>query len=370
MRIGFIIDTFDVGGSELNAIKVGEALTELGHALTVFHFQKDGPLRERYVSRGIELQRVPISGLVSRSAFSAARSIQSTATARGITVLHSHCVYSNVVGAIARRLTLHARPLLASRRWNNYAERPGLHRLNALAQSAADAVLVNSPGLARVVERESPFAKTFYVPNLLPDSFFARLTHEERRAARSALGLPADGLVVGCVARLSPVKDHRTLLDAWKMVLQQLPDATLAVVGDGNQLEALEIRARELGISERVIFTGEILPPNIPHRLFDVFALSSLDEGFPNSLLEAMACGVPIVSTRVGGVPDLVEHGVNGLLVDARDASSLAGAIRELLTNPTTASKLVANASVTAGKHQQTQVVGRLLEVYGAIGSA
>lgn len=367
MQLGFLIDAFDIGGSELNAIKVAEGLAQRSVKLTVFHFQTGGPLRARYEQLGVELIHVPLHGLVSRSAMAATMQIRSAARSRGLQLLHTHCVYSNIVGAGVRRLSLWRLPLLASRRWTGYAVRPGLHSLNAYAQSAADSVLVNSPSLKAVVKSESRFAKPVYIPNLLPDANFQVLSAEERRVRRQAFGLPANGLIAGCVARLVPVKDHATLLRAWRDVTLQLPDATLAIFGGGDLRDALAAEARALGIEYSVHFVGQVRPDSLPHAVLDLSVLASLDEGFPNSLLEAMAQRVPVVSTNVGGVSDLVTDGVNGVLVPQQDASALGAAMVRLLTDRETAAKLVEHATRTADTHRSGAVLDALLETYRAI---
>jgi len=367
LRIGFLIDAFAIGGSELNAIKVAEALVGRSVSVTVFHFQTDGPLRARYEQLGVELIHVPLRGLVSRSAMHATGQIRRAARARNLQLLHAHCVYSNIVGAGVRRLSLWRLPLLASRRWTGYAVRPGLHRLNAFAQSAADAVLVNSPSLEAVVRAESFGAKPVYVPNLLPESYFRTLTADERRRGRLALQLPADGPVAGCVARLVPVKDHHTLLRAWRDVIRQVPSAVLAIFGDGELRAQLEQEANAFGINTQTRFVGAVRPDSLPCALLDVSVLASLDEGFPNSLLEAMAQHVPVVSTNVGGVGDLVTDEVNGLLVPARDAGALGHALARVLTDETIATRLAANGARTAATHRTNAVLDVLMTTYRAI---
>lgn len=367
LRIAFLIDTFAIGGSELNAIKLAEALVRRDVALTVFHFQPDGPLRSRYTDQGIELIHIPLHGLVSRSAFAATRNVRRLARSRGAQLLHTHCVYSNIVGAGVRRLGVHTLPLLVSRRWTGYADRSGLHTLNAVAQSAADAVLVNSPGLAQLVKQESRFAKPTYIPNLLPENNFSVVDARDRQRRRIAVGLPATGIVAGCVARLVPVKDHRTLLTAWRSVLDELPSATLAIIGGGDMRASLEVYAKELNMEGRVVFTGEVSPDSLPHSVLDLTVLTSIDEGFPNSLLEAMAQRVPVISTAVGGVTDLVSDGVNGVLVTKGDAIALARAIKEVLTNREKAAELVAQATKTATSHTETAVMKSLFKLYRTI---
>jgi glycosyltransferase involved in cell wall biosynthesis len=131
------------------------------------------------------------------------------------------------------------------------------------------------------------------------------------------------------VARLVSQKGHTVLLDA----LTRLPGVTASFAGDGPLREHLEGRARRLGISDRTFFLGTV--EDIPTLLAraDLFVLTSLNEGLPLSILEAMAAGVAVVATRVGGTPELVIHGETGLLVDPEDPASTAEAIRRLLTD-------------------------------------
>ncbi|MBC8087632.1 MAG: glycosyltransferase [Phycisphaerae bacterium] len=366
MRIGFVIDTFDIGGSELNAIKVAEGLARQSIPLTVFHVQQDGALRHRYERIGAALIHVPLSGLVSRSCYRATRRIRREAMVRRLELLHTHCVYSNILGAAASRGGARKVPLLASRRWTGFAVRPGLHKLNAVAQSVADAVLVNTPNLLTRVSGESPFSHPVYIPNMLPASAFRAVSADEKRAARAALGLPARGPIVGCVARLELVKDHATLLTAWQRTVQRRPDATLAIIGGGSLRPALEQLSTELRISERVRFLGEMAPETLPHSLLDICVLSSRDEGFPNSLLEAMAQGLPVVSTNVGGVSDLVQDRVNGLLVASGDAQGLGDALSAVLGDATMAARLASAGAHLAQSHREETVLQALHELYRA----
>ena len=158
---------------------------------------------------------------------------------------------------------------------------------------------------------------------------------QDRSNLTSGLDIPADAIVVGTVGRLEAVKGHEQLLRAWPLVERRLAAAgraaRLLIVGDGSLRNTLEALARELGIAERVIFTG--MRTDIPQLLqaMDVFVLPSLNEGISNTLLEAMACGVPVVANRVGGNPELIDDRVTGLLVDAGDNQRMAEAIATLV---------------------------------------
>lgn len=139
---------------------------------------------------------------------------------------------------------------------------------------------------------------------------------------------------VACiVARLSPVKDHETLLGAFSMLAKERPETRLLIVGEGDIRVRLESLSRDLGVCDRVIFLGE--RHDIPEILnaADVFVLSSISEGHNMSLLEAMATGIPVVVTRVGGNTEIVLDGVCGFLVPPRDPHALCDRIGALAGN-------------------------------------
>ena len=163
LRIGFLLDRFDIGGTELNAIKVAEGLARRSVHLTVFHFSETGPLRARYERAGVELIHVPISSLFSVSAWRAMRRVKKLADARELSLLHAHCVYANILGAGLIHLPGRRLPFLASRRWTGSLPRRSLGTINRVAQSLAGRVLVNAPSLAHQVRRESPFSMPVYV---------------------------------------------------------------------------------------------------------------------------------------------------------------------------------------------------------------
>ncbi len=151
---------------------------------------------------------------------------------------------------------------------------------------------------------------------------------------RKELGIPTDGPVIGTVGRLVPIKGHEWLLKAAPLVLAEFSDATFVFLGDGPLMGRLQQVAAELGISRHVRLLGA--RTDVPECLamFDVFAFPSLNEGMGRALVEAMAMAVPVVATRVGGIPDVVVDGETGLLVPPQDAEALATAILELLRDP------------------------------------
>ncbi len=154
-----------------------------------------------------------------------------------------------------------------------------------------------------------------------------RFTGEDRESARRAMGIVDGRLVIGTVGRLDPVKDQAALLTAFAQVRGRHPEALLLVVGDGPSRSELEARAGALDLGPSIRFLGE--SKEIPRLLrgMDVFVLPSIAEGISNTILEAMATGLPIIATRVGGNPELVQDGVTGTLVSPRDPRGLGDAI-------------------------------------------
>jgi glycosyltransferase involved in cell wall biosynthesis len=159
----------------------------------------------------------------------------------------------------------------------------------------------------------------------------------DREAVREELGLSFGHVIIGTVGRLTPQKAHHIFLKAAAIIKKSMDRAKFIIVGDGELRQELERQARQLGLTEDVLFTGH--RHDVPELLsvFDVFALSSLYEGLPLAILEAMAMAKPIVATRVDGVPEAVVDGETGILVPPSDPTALAEAILSLLQNPSSA---------------------------------
>jgi glycosyltransferase involved in cell wall biosynthesis len=145
--------------------------------------------------------------------------------------------------------------------------------------------------------------------------------------------IPEDSPIVGVVARLEAEKGHRTLIDAWPLVLAAHPEAWLLVVGEGSERDSLEAQVASLGIAGCVVFTGRREDVPAVTAALDISVLPSYREAQGLSVLEAMALSRPVVASRVGGIPEMIEDGVSGLLVPPNDHEALAGAIKRLLSD-------------------------------------
>ena len=156
---------------------------------------------------------------------------------------------------------------------------------------------------------------------------------EARIAMRRELGLPEKSFVIGAVGRLVPIKDHQTLLKAAALLSASGIDVRVLLVGSGPEREKLQRQAAD-GMQSRVCFVGD--SSRVPEMLnaMDVFALPSLNEGMSNTLLEAMACGLPVLATNVGGNPEIVENNINGCLFEPGDVAWLGAKLKFLAQDP------------------------------------
>lgn len=328
----FVLDTMRVGGTELNAVRTAERLDRKRFDLRVVCLDDDGPIAERYRSIAIPVVTLPLRSLYGRSMFSSGRRFARYLRDERVQIVHAHDMYTNIF-ATPWALLARTPVIITSRRWWHSLPNRKLQLGNRAAFRLSDAVLANSAQVARSVqEREGvPSNRIWQVTNFVDDGAFTPLTGEQRASTRVRWGIPDGALVAGCVARLVPVKDHGTLLNAFALVRLACPSAHLVLVGDGERRGELEALATRLQVKEAVSFVGELRDEANYHRMFDVSVLCSLSEGFPNSLVEAMAAGVPIVATGVGGILDAVTDGENGILVPTESPRELAVALSTLL---------------------------------------
>lgn len=332
IRIGFVLHSMGVAGAE---VLVAEILERGGAALapTILCLDEVGELGRELGARGVEvvaLGRRP--GLDLRLAGSIFRACRQ----RDLELLHAHQYTPFFYSALARMrpgarfeliLTEHGRhypdAVSSRRRWINR------WLLDRQAQAITGCSEFSRESLAAV----DGFSRRRI--ELIPNGVdVERYATGERSALRRRLDLPPDRTLIVCVARLHPVKDHDTLVRAFARVAAERPETDLLLVGDGPRREALTRLASELAIDDRVSFLG--VRHDVPELLqaADLFCMTSLSEAASLTVLEAMAAGLPIVVTAVGGNPELVEEGRNGLLAPRGDHEAVAGALLRLASSP------------------------------------
>jgi len=170
-----------------------------------------------------------------------------------------------------------------------------------------------------------PQKKLMTIANGIDGSRFA--IDIDRQAKRIAIGIPSDGPLIGVISRLEKVKGITYLLQSMPELTNIFPDLTLLIVGDGFEMENLQLESNQLGVNHNVMFIGARY--DIPEilQILDIYILPSLSEGLPIGLLEAMAAGCPVIASNVGGIPGAVEHNKSAILVSPGKPKELGDAI-------------------------------------------
>lgn len=195
-----------------------------------------------------------------------------------------------------------------------------------------DLFIATTAEIVEGLHRDGLAEKVRRIPNFIEPSLFSPPASGEKPALRRRWGLP-DKLIVTFSGRFVERKGIKFLVKAWQEVIEEFPDARLVMLGDGTHLSRMKTLAEQLSIDEYIFFKGQTDDVADFLRTSDVYVLPSLQEGMPNSLLEAMACGLPVIASRIGGVVDVVEDGKSGILFEAGDVSGLASAMVRLLND-------------------------------------
>jgi glycosyltransferase involved in cell wall biosynthesis len=207
-----------------------------------------------------------------------------------------------------------------------------LRRLSRFLNRRYDRIVAPSRAILDAVARDEGASpdRMLCIPNGVDTERFRPVDAGQRQVLRKALGFPADALLVGCVGSLTPVKRHADLLDAFAKVLAQSTNTHLLLVGDGPLKDAIATRAAAPDLAGHVHLLGQNADVQHVLQALDLFVLASETEGLSNAILEAMACGLPVVATRVGGNPEVVDAEC-GELTTAGDADELAETMLGLL---------------------------------------
>jgi L-malate glycosyltransferase len=288
-----------------------------------------------------------------------------------IQIVHSYGFYPNVFAVPFARLA-GAAIVVASIRDTGDLLTPMQTRLQKLVCRFADCVLVNAEAIREsLIEQGYDPSKIVVIRNGIALSNFAR--GERNAALRRDLGFPPSARLVAVFSRLNPMKGVEYFLDAAIILAERFPDVRFLVAGDGGSRKELEDRACRLGLGSRIVFAG--FRSDVRELLSEaaISVLPSLSEGTSNTLLESMAAGIPVIATRVGGNPEVIEDGVSGLLVPPRDSAAIAAAMIRLLEDEDLALRLgqagmrrVSELFSLSGSVQQTEhLYQRLVEVKG-----
>lgn len=329
-RVAQLMLTLCPGGAEHLAIEMSLRLADQ-YGMPVICLDEPGVLSGRLEARGIE-----VTALLREPSFRPSLAVKIARMTRdeGIDVLHcqqySPFVYGALASLVRPRLkvvyTEHGRFSDAPPSLKRRVVNPWLARLPG-------AIFAVSEELRQHMLREGfPAARVGVIHNGIDAG--PAPGWKDRERARAALGLTPGALVIGTAARLDPVKDLCTLVDAFAMVRRHRPEARLVIAGDGPERQPIRTRTASLGLEGSVIMAGYRVDVRGLMPAFDIYVNSSISEGISLTILEAMAAELPVVATAVGGTPEVVAHETTGVLVPARNAGSLATGVLTLAAQP------------------------------------
>lgn len=357
INVAHVVGSLTYGGAENQVIKLLNGLDPVRFEKHLITFSSGRSELRSLLSPSVKTHNLNLSGLKSLLGIV---TMSVLLKRERIHIVQSHMYHVNLYSVLAARLA--GVPVVVTTEHGKNSWKRNHHRVierRVISPLASIRIAVSNDILETRVQMDRiPAGKMIVVPNCvdIPPA-----------VARRA---DAGAVVLGTVGRFVPAKDYATLLRAAKPVLESNNAAELWLVGDGPEKEDLERLTEDLGIRDRVLFTG--WQPDVSKYLsrMTVFVLSSITEGIPVAMLEAMVAGIPVVATRVGGIPEVIEHGKNGLLVDPRRPEELAQAVMQLLRDEGLRTRLgdqgrqhiVDNYSTGTICDEYTRLFERLLE--------
>jgi glycosyltransferase involved in cell wall biosynthesis/serine acetyltransferase len=368
LRIFHMVNSFEVGGSEHQMVEVAARQKAKGHHILVGCLSSRGPLLQSLERADISaVEFDPKGGMFRpRGIYQLIRLTWFLATHR-FDVVQTHDLYSTLLAVPAAWLA-GVKVILSCRRdlshWSWYT--PRNRQILRWIQGLSNAVVVNSKAVRDYLIQKDRFN---------PDSIrvlyngidFGKFSsgHVDRQKLFPQFDSRCP--LIAVVANMNvETKGHTDLIRAAGEVIRQFPNVRFLLIGDGQERARLEEMTAQLNLSENILFLGRRDDVSNLLACCDMFVLPSWAEGLPNSVLEAMAARLPVVATKVGGIPELIEDGVNGLLVPPKDPSALATAINRLLEDPALADKLAQGAQGRArAEFSFERLLSELDKLYG-----
>ncbi|HTU50738.1 MAG TPA: glycosyltransferase [Acidobacteriaceae bacterium] len=356
-----------VGGPEKQILHHAQDMQDTEYQLAIgsFHDLKDRP----EVLVAAEQRNIPTVCLPGGVRLDLVHHLAKMLSQRRVSLLCTHGFKANVVGYLATRRTgtphvAFVRGFTAENRRVRFYE-----MLERQALKRADRVVCVSESQAKQI---APLRGNRRAPIVVKNAMLPPYSRQQNRPAisRKDLSIPKSAFIFGSVGRLSTEKGHRFMVSAFHKLCTESPVGAqlyLIIVGDGNEEQPLKQQATQLGIREQMHFAGFQGSPTEWMQLMDCLVQPSLTEGTPNTVLEALCLKVPVIASAVGGVPDLIVDGRNGLLVPAADVDQMAAAMKKMWLLPDLRSQLTAGAEDLLQEYSPAYQRQRLMDVYDEV---
>lgn len=355
MRILHIEWSDDMGGQEKRVLSEAAGLSARGHYVAIV-CREHAKIRNEATKKGIDVHTLPLRKPYDILSITRLAKFLKT---EGFDVVNTHSGIDSWIGGLAARLA-GVPVLVRTRHLNIPLKRNILNFIHYLP----DMYITSGENMQRTLVEQCSFPaeRVISIPTGVPPEFF---DVKKDAGMKKKYGLREEEIVITNVGILRKVKGHEITLQAVRPVVDKFPQARFLLVGDGPRRKLLQQMADNMGIAEYVRFTGHVANIYEIYSFADVAILSSWSEGVPQSILQAMAFGVPVVATKVGGVPEVVMSGKTGILVSPGEYAELAGGILRLLTEPSLASVLAGNAGrLVRERHSLGHMLDKTEDLY------
>jgi glycosyltransferase involved in cell wall biosynthesis len=370
MKVLHVIDSGGLYGAEVMLLNLAGEQIKMGLEPVIASIAEphivEKPLEAEAVRRGLRVERFRMRPGPN---LPGALDLLRFARKENVDLLHSHGYKGNILLGMVPRM-LRKIPVVATLHGSTSMGKMNRMRLyewlDSVSLNYLDGVVVVSDAMRRGIEH-----RNLHVINngIAPHE----ASHDSPDTVQNPLdsgiaGFCREGFTLGAIGRLSKEKGFDILLDAVRAAADAVPEVRLIILGEGGERTILETKIKSLGIGDRVLMPGYTADARRYLPYFKALVLSSLTEGLPIVILEAMQAGVPIVATRVGGVPNVLKNGETGILVNASDPAMLAKGIIKLNTERDLSSLLAENAKrIVREKFSSRRMAEEYLMVYSGL---
>ena len=324
-----VIHAMGVGGAEVLVDQIVRRMSNEFHCIVAV-LDEVGEIGERLKQDGFVVEHLQRTPGIDRGC---AKRLRQFAHREGARLIHAH-QYTPFFQAMMSRGLLGRRPVVFTEHGRHFPDIPSRKRsiVNRMMLRSCDRLIGCGRAVRQaLIDNEGlPESRVEVIYNGVDLKALGKPSPDARERLRAEFGYSASDFVAVLVARLHELKDHQTALRAIDAARNQIPGLRLLLAGDGDQRVAIEKTIRERGLEKTVTLAGTRNDVADLLSASDVFLMSSISEGIPLTVIEAMAARRPVVSTAVGGLPEIIEHGTTGFLTPARDDAALSRALVEL----------------------------------------
>ena len=339
LKILYVLSSLTLGGTETHLLRLSSGLKEKGYLVSICCLYNQLEIADRFKKQGIDVLCLDVKSIWDIRGFLRLWRILKKG---GYDIVHAYLFDSSIYSAIVAKIAGVKAIITSRRNYDDWMRIPHII-LQKIANCFTDKILVNAKSLEDLVVKQEGFSRDDILPiynSINKAQYDIKLTDQNITNMRKSIGVNPDEYMILCTAKFKISKGHAFLLQAAKTVIEKMPKAKFILMGKGPEETRVKSKARDLGIQEKVIFIGQRDDVAQILKIADLCILSSIREGFANTILEYMASGKAIVATDVGGNREIITSGENGILVSKGDVSRFSNEIMSLLKNRDMRTKL------------------------------